>query len=284
MLLIPERIICSIRFEEGVVNSEGCLHAFGSCCDDKLHTTAGISGGIEARDVGSGVFAALNTIIILAKFAAKLLSQMRALVLSWGEKQRASWKELAVGKPDSFQLVTVTFKPGYRRLNDPNRESTESFQRLPITCQRAIGAEHQVLAPKQQLNRELDRILIATRHCNRLISTFPTIAIWTAMHGAAVKLFEVFDFRQVIDKAGCKQKHTTGNSLAGFKDGRKSAIPTFDIRDFHLTEFDGLVAPQLIAADFQEFRGVRTVTGKKPIEDASRFIPRMSCIAHKHAS
>src|SRR6266550_4650694 len=105
-VVIAQRITRSIRFEEGIVDSEGCLHAFGSCCNDKLHATAGISRGIKAGDVGSGVFAALNAISILAKLAAEPLGQMRALILPRGEKQCASRKELAVGKPDSFQLVT----------------------------------------------------------------------------------------------------------------------------------------------------------------------------------
>jgi hypothetical protein len=40
-LVIAQRITRSIRFEEGTIDSEGRLHAFGSCCNDKLHTTAG---------------------------------------------------------------------------------------------------------------------------------------------------------------------------------------------------------------------------------------------------
>jgi hypothetical protein len=104
------------------------------------------------------------------------------------------------------------------------------------------------------------------------------------MHGAAVKLPEVFDLRQFIDESGREQKHATGNALAGLEDRGKPAISTLDIPDFHLTEFDRLVAPQLVAADLQEFRGARAVTGEEPVEDASRFIPWMSCIAHKHAA
>ena len=79
--VIAKRITRSIRFEEGIVDSEGCFHAFGSCCNDKLHTTASISRGIKAGDVGSGVFAALNAISILAKLAAEAFGQMRALIL-----------------------------------------------------------------------------------------------------------------------------------------------------------------------------------------------------------
>ena len=80
-LVIPQRITRSIRFEEGIVDSEGCLHAFGSCCNNELDATTGISRSINARDVRSGIFAALNTIRILAKFAAELFRQMRALIL-----------------------------------------------------------------------------------------------------------------------------------------------------------------------------------------------------------
>ena len=80
-LVIAQRITRSIRFEEGIIDSKGRLHAFGSCCNDKLHTTTGISRSINARDVRSGIFAALNTIRILAKFAAELFRQMRALIL-----------------------------------------------------------------------------------------------------------------------------------------------------------------------------------------------------------
>lgn len=80
-LLIAQRITRSIRFEEGIIDSEGRLHAFGSCCNDKLHATAGISRSINAGDIGSCVFAALNAISVLAKFAAELFRQMRALIL-----------------------------------------------------------------------------------------------------------------------------------------------------------------------------------------------------------
>ena len=80
-LVIAQHITRSIRFEEGIIDSEGRLHAFGSCCNDKLHAPAGISRSIKAGDVGSGVFAALNAISILAKFAAEPFSQMRALIL-----------------------------------------------------------------------------------------------------------------------------------------------------------------------------------------------------------
>jgi len=85
------------------------------------------------------------------------------------------------------------------------------FHRFAITRERAIRAEHQVLAPKQQLNREIHRILIAPYHCNRLIATLPTLAIWAVMHGAAVKLPEVFNLRQLIDEPGRKQKHAPRN-------------------------------------------------------------------------
>ena len=151
--VIAKRITRRIRFEEGIVDSEGCLHAFGSCCNHKLHTAAGISRGIKAGDVGSGVFATLNAISILAKLTAEAFGQMRALILPRGEKQRASRKELAVGKPDSFQLVTLALKARDRRLNDPNVQSPDRFHRFAITREGAIRAEDQILAPKQQLNR-----------------------------------------------------------------------------------------------------------------------------------
>ena len=73
-LVIAQCITRSIRFEEGVIDGEGRLHAFGSCCNDKLHTTAGISRNINAGDVGSGVLAALNAISILTKFTAEPFS------------------------------------------------------------------------------------------------------------------------------------------------------------------------------------------------------------------
>ena len=80
-LVIAQRITHSIRVEERTVDREGRLHAFGSCRNDELHPTTGISRGINAGDVGGGVFAALNTISILTKFAAELFRQMRALIL-----------------------------------------------------------------------------------------------------------------------------------------------------------------------------------------------------------
>jgi hypothetical protein len=35
------------------------------------------------------------------------------------------------------------------------------------------------------------------------------------MHGAAIKLPEVFDLRQFIDESGREQKHAPSNALAG---------------------------------------------------------------------
>ncbi len=74
-LVIAQRITRSIRFEEGIIDSEGRLHAFGSCCNDKLHTTAGISRGIDARNIRRGVFPTLNTVISLAKFTTELFRE-----------------------------------------------------------------------------------------------------------------------------------------------------------------------------------------------------------------
>jgi len=104
------------------------------------------------------------------------------------------------------------------------------------------------------------------------------------MHRAAVKLPEVFDLRQLIDKSCREQKHATSNTLAGFQDRRKVTIPTLDIHDFHFSKFNRLVAPQLIAADLQELGGTRAVSGEEPVENARWFIARMPCIAYKHTA
>ena len=104
------------------------------------------------------------------------------------------------------------------------------------------------------------------------------------MHGAAVKLSEVFDLRQLIDQSSREQKHAARNPFPVLKDHGKSAIPALDIHDFHVAKFDRLVAPQLIAADLQELRGRRAVAGKESVEDAGRFIAWMPCIADKDAA
>ena len=80
-LAIAQRITRSIRVEERAIDRKGCLHTFGRSRYNELDATTGISRGINARDVRSGIFAALNTIRILAKFAAELFRQMRALIL-----------------------------------------------------------------------------------------------------------------------------------------------------------------------------------------------------------
>jgi hypothetical protein len=82
-LVIAQRITLSIRLEERVIDRKGRLHTFGRGRDDELDATTGISCSINARDVRSGIFAALNTIRILAKFAAELFRQMRPLILPW---------------------------------------------------------------------------------------------------------------------------------------------------------------------------------------------------------
>jgi hypothetical protein len=72
-LVIAQRVTRSIRVEERAVDRKGCLHTFGRSCDDELHAAAGISRGIDARDVRRRIFTALNTIRILTKFATELL-------------------------------------------------------------------------------------------------------------------------------------------------------------------------------------------------------------------
>jgi hypothetical protein len=104
------------------------------------------------------------------------------------------------------------------------------------------------------------------------------------MHGAAIKLPEVFDLRQFIDESGREQKHAPSNALAGFQDRRKLAITALDIHNFHFSKFNRLVALQLIAADLQELRGTRAVSGKEPVENARWFIARMPRITDKHAA
>jgi hypothetical protein len=104
------------------------------------------------------------------------------------------------------------------------------------------------------------------------------------MHGAAVKLPEVFDLRQFIDESGREQKHAPRNPFPVLKDRSKSAIPPLDIHNFHFAKFDRLVAPQLIAADLQKFRGTRAVSGEEPVENARWFIARMPGIAYKHTA
>ena len=73
---IFQRTRLCVRFEQSIVDRERRLHAFCGGCDDELYATAGIARGINARNVGSGVFAALNTIVILAKFAAELFREV----------------------------------------------------------------------------------------------------------------------------------------------------------------------------------------------------------------
>ena len=80
-LVIAQCVTRSIRIEERTVDREGRLHTFGRSRNDELHAAAGIPSGIDAGGVRRGVFPALNTIGILAKFAAKLFRQMRALIL-----------------------------------------------------------------------------------------------------------------------------------------------------------------------------------------------------------
>ena len=80
-LVIAQRIARSIRIEERTIDRKGCLHTFGRSRNDELHAAAGIPRGIDAGDVRCGIFPALNTISILAKFAAKLFRETRALIL-----------------------------------------------------------------------------------------------------------------------------------------------------------------------------------------------------------
>jgi hypothetical protein len=80
-LVIPQRVTRSIRVEERVIDREGCLHTFGRSRDDELNPAAGIPRGVDARDVRRGIFPTLNTVISLAKFAAELFRERRALIL-----------------------------------------------------------------------------------------------------------------------------------------------------------------------------------------------------------
>ena len=74
-LVIAQCVVCSIRVEERAIDRKGCLHTFGRSRDDELHAAAGISRGIDARDVCCGVFPTLNTVISIAKFATELFRE-----------------------------------------------------------------------------------------------------------------------------------------------------------------------------------------------------------------
>ena len=78
---IFQRTPLCVRFEQSVVDRERRLHAFGRSRDDELHTAAGIPRCVQARDVRRGVFPTLNTVVLLAKFAAELFRKRRALIL-----------------------------------------------------------------------------------------------------------------------------------------------------------------------------------------------------------
>ena len=80
-LVIAQRVTRSIRVEERAIDRKGRLHTFGRSRDDELHAPAGISRGIDARDVRRGVFPTLNAIIFLAKFATELFRERGALIL-----------------------------------------------------------------------------------------------------------------------------------------------------------------------------------------------------------
>ena len=70
-LAIAQRVTRSIRVEESAIDCKGCLHTFGRSSDDELDAAAGISRGIDARDVRRGVFPTLNAVVSLAKFATE---------------------------------------------------------------------------------------------------------------------------------------------------------------------------------------------------------------------
>ena len=74
-LVIAQRVTRSIRVEERAIDRKGCLHTLGRSRDDELHAAAGISRGIDARDVCCGVFPTLNTIISFAEFATELFRE-----------------------------------------------------------------------------------------------------------------------------------------------------------------------------------------------------------------
>ena len=80
-LVIAQRVTRSIRVEERTIDRKGRLHTFGRSRDDELHAAAGISRGIDARNVRRGVFPTLNTVISLAKFATELFRERGALIL-----------------------------------------------------------------------------------------------------------------------------------------------------------------------------------------------------------
>ena len=68
------------------------------------------------------------------------------------------------------------------------------------------------------------------------------------MDGAAVKLQEVFDLRQLIDQSSREQKHAPRNPFPSLKDRGEVAISPLDIHDFCSSKFDRLISTQLIAA------------------------------------
>src|SRR5205823_14449112 len=103
-------------------------------------------------------------------------------------------------------------------------------------------------------DREVQRLLIAPNHRDRLTATLPAIAVWTVMHGAAVKLPEVFDLRQLINEPRRDQQHPPVDALARLENNGEAAITALHVFNFHFAKLNRVVTPKLIAADLQELR------------------------------
>ena len=74
------------------------------------------------------------------------------------------------------------------------------------------------------------------------------------MHGAAVKLPEVFDLRQLMNEPRRDQQHPPVDALARLENNGEAAITALHVFNFHFAKLNRVVTPKLIAADLQELR------------------------------
>lgn len=170
-------------------------------------------------------------------------------MLSRREKERGARKQLTIGETHARERVALAFKSRDGPLDHSDAAPLNLPPSSGVAAEQTIGAEDDILAPTQQLDGKLGGFLRPAGDGDRLPAMFPPVVVGTAMCALAVELLEAFELRQFIDDAGRQQHHPRVNALAGLECDGETSLAALRADDANLSQFDRLVAAELVAPD-----------------------------------
>ena len=122
-----------------------------------------------------------------------------------GDQQAAPPKPTPVGEHDGRQFACVADEFGHRPLvdRDPRRRQPQTV--IVVEAGRAVGEQHDVIAPSPQQQRGMHGLLAARQHRQRLIPNLPAVAERAMEHRPAPQLGKPRQRRRAVIHAGGQQ-------------------------------------------------------------------------------